>query len=320
MALLTPDYTYTLNGVLVRVKLLPDGTRWKDGAKAGKAGYRAGDPYKNGGLLCGTGRSQGVTIHNTADLANVHDDGEQYVRATFNENMGTTRVHFYTDDTGAWQLLRAGTGMFPNDPIGKAEVGWHAGDGVVRDGGNMTTTAIEVIMGESPTHDAKAKDNAARLAAGLLDIYGQGMDHLYTHTYWVAKAAGKKKADVDEQCTTLVLNKKWCPVYIFGSNSHSVALKNWKAFKMLVKGYARQVEGPGPTFPTAPASKTPYRVRITGKPNIRKGPGTNYAVVGVVDKSGVYTITEISDGSGASGWGRLKSGAGWVSLDFCTKI
>ena len=31
--LLTPDYTYTINGVPVRVKLIPDGTRWKDAAK-----------------------------------------------------------------------------------------------------------------------------------------------------------------------------------------------------------------------------------------------------------------------------------------------
>ena len=318
MALLTPDYTYTLNGVLVRVKLLPDGTRWKDGAKARKAGYRTGDPYKNGGLLCGTGRSQGVTIHNTADLANVHDDGEQYVRATFNENMGTTRVHFYTDDTGAWQLLRAGTGMFSGDPIGKAEVGWHAGDGVVRDGGNMTTTAIEVIMGESPTHDAKAKENAARLAAGLLDIYGQGTDRLYTHTYWVAKAAGKKKADVDEQSTTMVLNKKWCPVYIFGSNSPAVALKNWKAFKTLVGGYMGGASAKPP--PSTTTGSVNYLVRIMKGVAIRKGPAASNAVTGQVNKAGAYTIVKEATGPDGSRWGLLKSGAGWVDLNKNKKI
>ena len=86
----------------------------------------------------------------------------------------------------------------------KMKAHYHAGDGVIRDGGNMTSIAIEVIMNDNPANDAKAKDNAAKLAAGLLDIYGYGLDKLVTHTFWVAKSARKSKADVDEQCTTLV--------------------------------------------------------------------------------------------------------------------
>lgn len=61
--------------------------------------------------------------------------------------------------------------------------------------------------------------------------------------------------------------------------------------------------------------------RVTGLwCNIRKGPGTNYAKKGKVKKGEVYTIMEIKSGRGAvRGWGRLKSGAGWVSLDFLAK-
>ena len=33
---------------------------------------------------------------------------------------------------------------------------------------------------------------------------------------------------------------------------------------------------------------------------------------------GVYTIVEVKSGKGASAWGRLKSGIGWISLD-CVK-
>ena len=319
MALLTPDYTYTLNGVPVRVKLIPDGAKWTNAAAAVKAKTYAGAPYKHGGLICGTGRPASITIHNTDDLSGVYDDGEQYTRATWpNQAMGTTRVHFYVDDVCAWQNLRAGTGLCPADPAGRAEVGYHAGDGVIRDGGNMTSVAIEVIMNDNPANDAKARDNAARLAAGLLDIYGYGLDKLVTHTFWVAKSARKNKADVDEQCTTLIYGKKWCPAYIFGSTSHATALKNWKAFKALVAGYRKDGAAQGAEIPAVP--KAPFRVRSTGRPNIRKGPGTDHAVTGVVDKPGVYTITEVSDGPGASGWGKLKSGAGWVSLDFCAKI
>ena len=54
--------------------------------------------------------------------------------------------------------------------------------------------------------------------------------------------------------------------------------------------------------------------------NIRKGPGTNYARTGRFTGKGVFTIVEESKGPGATLWGKLKSGAGWISLDFAKKI
>ena len=53
--------------------------------------------------------------------------------------------------------------------------------------------------------------------------------------------------------------------------------------------------------------------------NIRSGPGTNNAKKGVI-KPGVYTIVQEATGAGASKWGKLKSGAGWISLDHCEKL
>lgn len=53
--------------------------------------------------------------------------------------------------------------------------------------------------------------------------------------------------------------------------------------------------------------------------NIRTGPGTAYQSVGSLDKNDVYTITEVnSQGT----WGKLKSGAGWISLNenYVTKV
>lgn len=55
--------------------------------------------------------------------------------------------------------------------------------------------------------------------------------------------------------------------------------------------------------------------------NIRKGPGTNYATTGKFTGKGVFTIVQTKQGTGsAKGWGKLKSGAGWISLDYATKI
>lgn len=66
----------------------------------------------------------------------------------------------------------------------------------------------------------------------------------------------------------------------------------------------------------------PYRVKVNDATvlNIRKGPGTNYAVSGQIRDNGIYTILEESAGTGAKKWGRLKSGAGWISLDYCIKL
>lgn len=70
----------------------------------------------------------------------------------------------------------------------------------------------------------------------------------------------------------------------------------------------------------APAPAVPYTVKVSVSDlNIRKGPGTNYAVAQVCPK-GVYTIVRESQGTGASAWGKLKSGAGWISLDYVKKV
>ena len=186
MSLLSPNTAYTLNGVAIKEKIIPDGTRWTDGTKAKKAGFYQNALYKKEKKLTGdSGNALYVSIHNTNYLKNVEDDGEQYTRATYNENMGSARVHFYVNATCAWQNLRAGTGLSVNDPEGSAEVGWHAGDGSIEDGGNMTSLAIEIIMGESDKSDKKSKDNGARIAAWLLWKHGLTIDRLVTHTYWV---------------------------------------------------------------------------------------------------------------------------------------
>lgn len=74
-----------------------------------------------------------------------------------------------------------------------------------------------------------------------------------------------------------------------------------------------------PTGGTTGGTVTPYlvRVKITNL-NIRKGPGTNYGATSYI-QPGIYTIVAESTGKGAAKWGKLKSGAGWISLDYATK-
>ena len=71
-----------------------------------------------------------------------------------------------------------------------------------------------------------------------------------------------------------------------------------------------------------PAADGSFQVRVSiTNLNIRKGPGTNFARTGHFTGKGVFIITEVAAGVGsASGWGRLKTGEGWISLDFATRI
>lgn len=71
-----------------------------------------------------------------------------------------------------------------------------------------------------------------------------------------------------------------------------------------------------------PAVAVPFLVKVSITDlNIRKGPGTDYARTGRFTGVGVFTIVEVKAGKGAvAGWGRLKSGAGWISLDYAKKL
>lgn len=62
---------------------------------------------------------------------------------------------------------------------------------------------------------------------------------------------------------------------------------------------------------------TPFTVKVLiSDLNIRKGAGMNYAATGKYTGKGIFTISEVENG-----WGKLKSGAGWIYLEnpnYCT--
>ena len=61
---------------------------------------------------------------------------------------------------------------------------------------------------------------------------------------------------------------------------------------------------------------TGYLVRITADIlNIRSGAGTAFSIVGTVKKGQVYTIMSEKDG-----WGKLKSGIGWIKLSYTERV
>ena len=231
----------------------------------------------------------GVTIHNTEDLPRVEDDAEQYTRATVNGNMGTVRTQLYADDLGAWQDLELD------------RCNWTCADG--SGPGNMQTIAIECIMsGKTGAENVKARDNAARLAAYLLHQNGLTADNLYTHTYWLHVRDGHTKlsdtADIDKWCTA-PHSYKTCPYYI---------IPDWLGFKKLVDGYIKQLGG------KSVITGGTFMVRVLDPAlNIRKSPSLTAPIDGVIRDKGIYTIVSQQYGGNIL-WGKLKSGAGWISL------
>ncbi len=126
-----------------------------------------------------------------------------------------------------------------------------------------------------------------------------------TELYRVRKTWGDKKSQ--KGAFKILANAKACADKNHG---YSVFNKDGKA-----------------VYPEAPASEVsasevPYLVQVTIPDlSIRRGAGTNYAATGRVTGKGVFTIVEEKIGQGSvKGWGKLKSGVGWISLDYTTKI
>lgn len=97
-------------------------------------------------------------------------------------------------------------------------------------------------------------------------------------------------------------------------------LENAKKCADANKGYAVFNTSGKQVYPKTDFST--YLVEVTATDlNIRKGPGTNYGKTGKFTGKGVFTITEERAGTGSNrGWGKLKSGVGWISLDYVKRL
>ena len=97
----------------------------------------------------------------------------------------------------------------------------------------------------------------------------------------------------------------------------------WKKFGLTMDGFRKDIkEAMGSDVvtdkkeETASSAFVPYKAKVTASVlNVRKGANTSYKITATVKKGEVYTIVDEKDG-----WGKLKSGAGWISLKYVVKI
>ena len=107
---------------------------------------------------------------------------------------------------------------------------------------------------------------------------------------------------------------------IEGNTSDQVARRNYALTNSRILGYGRPAYDAAvssdPVPDKEPSSDAPFLVKVSIPDlNIRRGPGTNYARTGQFTGVGVFTIVEVS-----GNWGKLKSDAGWISLNYATRI
>lgn len=124
-------------------------------------------------------------------------------------------------------------------------------------------------------------------------------------TSYKTTLAGLKSATSVYDASTIVLTQFERPA----DQSEAVKQKRASYGQYFYDKYATGVQ------PT-PSPFQPYVVRIIcDELNVREGPGTNYPIVMTVHKGEAFTIVQQQDN-----WGFLKSGVGWICLDYTQRV
>ncbi len=278
-----------------------------------------------------------IVVHNTANDAPAENEIAYMIR-----NSNQVSFHYAIDDKKIVQGI-------PED-----RNAWHAGDGG-NGNGNRTGIAIEICYSKSGGERfIEAEKKAVQFIAFKLKEKGWGIDRVKKHQDFSNKNCPHRtlemgwerflnmiKAEMNitpvEPATSTEITENDVVSIVEGATYYNgkaipawVRKKRWivKSVKGDRAVIDRSEDGTNSinspvnvkylsktTATTAKAEFKSYIVRVTADAlNIRKGPGTNYAIVGVIRDKGSYTIVE-ENGT----WGKLKSGAGWISLNYCIK-
>ncbi len=205
---------------------------------------------------------------------------------------------------------------------------------------NSNSISIEMCSNKTNTNKLNAEDtdwylteatinNAVELAKYLMKTYNIDADHVIMHHNVTGKVCPnpwcvnesrlidwkkfKNRLTNTSTSTTTIeelyrIRKSWSDAasqigaYAFLENAKNNCPDGYSVF-----------DSKGNTVFT---KSTSYIVQITADSlNVREGAGTIYKIVTTVKKNEKYTIVEENNG-----WGKLKSGAGWIKLSYTKKV
>lgn len=172
--------------------------------------------------------------------------------------------------------------------------GWHAG----KSGGNDSYIGVEICEDglSDPDYFNKVYQEAVELFADLAKQFNWNpLTDIICHCEGYKKGLASNHADV----------MHWFP-------KHG---KSMDTFRADVQNKLNESNTPA-AAPEVPQPAMSYLVTITCDVlNVREGAGTNYKVATSVKRGEVYTIVD-EQMNGETKWGKLKSGAGWISLKY----
>lgn len=199
-------------------------------------------------------------------------------------------AHFFIGHNGEiWQCVE------------ENDTAWHCGAKKYKhkECRNSNSIGVELCVKKDKNgkwyYAEETKQAAIQLFAYLMDKYGIDESHVLRHYDVTGKVCGEPDVRAGN--------------------------KVWSEFKKAISPYGKRgvsaVESP---VVPAPAETGTYKVKTTcSLLNIRSGAGTKYRVTGTIAETASskkeYTIVEEKNG-----WGKLKSGKGWISLKYTERV
>lgn len=171
--------------------------------------------------------------------------------------------------------------------------------------------AVLVELGFCDSQGDMNKWNTEKIAAALF----RGI----TGTAYVAPVVNTGKGGTFKVGDKVVVSKN-ATTYATGQaiaswvKGQTYTVQEVKSDRCLLSSIVSWVFNKDLTLEGAPAFQ-PYIVIVdTDVLNVRTGAGVSYPIATTVKKGQAFTIVEVKNG-----WGKLKSGAGWISLEYTKK-
>lgn len=235
-----------------------------------------------------------LVIHFTANDGDSDEGNGNY----FQNNIVKASAHYFVDDNSITQSV-------PDNYVAYSVGGNKYSDCAKTGGGslygiakNINTLNVELCDSKKDGKvmaTEKTLQNAVVLCKTLMKKYNIDIDHVIRH---------------------FDVNGKHCPSYFINESA-------WEKFKdRLVDTTKVETKKEKTKKEKTKTSNSIFEVRVDIPDlNIRKGPGTNYSKTGKVTGKGSFIIVDVKSGAGSkTGWGKIKSGIGWISLDYAKRI